>query len=325
MYVHNSNMFKFRLTLANPQRAQDEVFFEWQVLDTPPALMWMKLFLNLSKTAKKIYPRFTGFISPHKTMAHLRDELNLCIDTINGAGEKKIFERATDHFDQSFSNVIHHHFEVLGGSFENPSVFYKASNKQVRKAIAGLNQNIHDMEALSRALEVRKYNMLPSAAIICEVIGIPRYEMPEGFYKYFTMDVHFGDLFLHYSQIGKTWMEVFADKDTEIFPEAIRPLSVISGEFDAAFYNYSPSELTKGQLVDFLIQNGQDPKNPKLALGFLPVAKFNNTQALAESEIHELIGKYFSLKKAELFNHDSLLGSVDVDINAYDFIDVPGV
>ena len=316
-----SAVYSLKITICDPANFNKEISFDWEVLHTPPALMWFKLLTNLAQIKKRIFPRFTGFISPHKKMSHLRDNLNQCIEIINGGGLYKIAERATDSFDQEFSNIIHHHFEILSGSYENPSDIYKSSNKIVRKAIAGLNQNIHDMEALTRANEFKKSGETGASALICEVVGVPRYKMPEDFLEYFSMKIEYGDIFLHYSQIGKTWWEVFIDQDQEIFPDAIRPLSVISGEFDAFFYDFKMPDVTKNQLDDLLIKCGQDPQNKHLALGYLPVAKFINTQKLSKLEIQNHIAEHLYLKNVSLYKNNSLIGLVESDYSAYDFLE----
>lgn len=313
-------MFRLKATINNSENFKAEVSFWWEILDTPPAMMWLKLMLHLARSGKKIFPRFTGFISPYKKMSHLRDDLNSCIDVINSDQQYIITARATEFFDQDFSNIIHHHFEVLSGSFENPSDYYKSSNAAVRKAIAGLNQIIHDMESLHRANETRQVGGSSTGALICEIVGAPRYKIPEEYLNYFTMNIGFGDIFLHYSQIGKTWWEVFNDGDQEIYPNAILPLSVISGEFDAFFYHYQPEKKLIARFNNFLIQHGKDPKDKRLALGFLPVAKLINEPFLSHAEIHRLIGEHLCLKEVLIYRDDVLLGTIAADYAAYDFL-----
>jgi hypothetical protein len=48
-----------------------------------------------------------------------------------------------------------------------------------------------------------------AAALIIESLHIPRYRLSQEFNTEFNINNDFGDLVLHYAQIGKTWWEVF--------------------------------------------------------------------------------------------------------------------
>ena len=59
----------------------------------------------------------------------------------------------------------------------------------------------------------------------------------------FTLETKFGDMVLHYTQIGKTWLEVCVDKDEDIFDSAIQPLWKLSGSFNILFNELDVEDL----------------------------------------------------------------------------------
>jgi hypothetical protein len=121
---------------------------------------------------------------------------------INKDGQYSIKERCDGSFSQELSNIIHHHFEVLHGSIEDPSREHRLSSPIGKAAIALLNHLIHDMESLYRQTQTAGETF---RAVLCEMPDSPRYVMPPEFYEHFTTDIDFGDLIGHYGMVGKTW------------------------------------------------------------------------------------------------------------------------
>ena len=307
-------MLELRMHLTNSNRSS-EVELRWDILETPPAQRWSKMFLDLVRSQKPFFPRFTGFDSPEKDMLYLQKKLNQCIQIINDSKIYKIEERADSEFNQIFANKIHHHFEVLTGAVERPTLKWLLARSHVKKAISGLNYCIHDMEALHKTQRAAS----PVAALIMECKKRVRKKMPKEFLPYFQLDFSFGDLFLHYSIIGKTWWEIFLDQDEEIFPNAVRPLRIISGEFDIFFYESKQAPEFLIQFHDFLRKHGQDPQNPELAIGYLPVARFRRDKSLTDLEYRKLIAQHLNLQEAHLLSHGKVLGSLKFDLSPYSF------
>ena len=91
---------------------------------------------------------------------------------------------------------------------------------------------------------------------------------------------------MHWSQIGKTLMEVFRDEGApdldDTVCEAITHLRYYSGEFDVEWGNdvvingRNPwHDKEQAVFKEWLIRNGLDPQDPKLSLGHLPVGQVN--------------------------------------------------
>lgn len=311
-------MFKLQVAFQSPT-TKKKIFLDWKVYDNPAATMWFKMLLALTKKEVSFYPRFSGFISPHKTMKDIQKNLNLCIDIINAESTYKISEYASDYFDQDFANVIHHHFELLAGSIEKPSHYFRNSSLFVRRAILSLNHLIHDMESLHRSIQGRQNKFLSSCGIVSEVFGpVERFKIPEEFLTYFSLDTEFGDMVLHYSQIGKTWWEVFLDRDEEIHNSAILPLYVMSGEFDIIFVAEKTHAQTKQDFFRFLKNKNLNIEDPKLALGYLSVAGLVRDKKMSNADYLELIGDYLNLLEVRLFHDERLLGIFKTDSECFD-------
>lgn len=296
--------YNLRISFSSAFNPDSTVAFEWEVLPQLPSDLWVKNLKHCLTNDYPFYARFSGFLLEWKTFDYLSKKLNRVIELINKDGLYHIKERCEGNFSQEFSNIIHHHFEVLHGSIENPSREHRLSSPLGKAAIAALNHIIHDMESLHRQFEREEETF---RAVLCEMPDSPRYKMPRAFYDYFVTDIEFGDLVGHYGMVGKTWWEVFLDRDEEIFPEAIRPLNIVSGEFDLFFSNFSMRKSQRDEFYEFLEYYGQDPQNPLLGIGYLPLAKLTATPGQDQKENIELLRKHSAVKKIELYDLGELV------------------
>lgn len=314
-------MYQLSLTMSHYKDPKKIIDVRWDIHNTPVGLLWLKTFKGSLDGVGDPFPRFTGFLYGPKTMESLSETLNRCIETINKDGRYHIKERADGTWNQDFSNAIHHHFEVLVGTVENPTEFFKKSERKVYDAALGLNHLAHDMECLQRAQErVEKYPDTYFSGLIMEMIDAKRFSFPDFVYDAFTLDTAFGDLFLHYSQIGKTWWEVFLDEDEHIFPEAIDPHFALSGGFDVFFGSYTLDKEMKERFESFLIEHGQDPKNKRLCLGSCPVGSLVGVEDKTPEEWRKLIGEHCNIQDIRLLKNDQVIASKKyIERNTYSY------
>jgi len=309
--------FKIGIHLQNPSCPEENLDLFWEVLSTPPAALWLKLLFGLANRKEKIFPRFSGFKSETKNFKSLAVTLQNCIDTINIDGRYVISEKVPTDFTQDFANAIHHHFETLIGPIEKPTKYFITSTRQVMQAVMGLNHCIHDMEALSKNLNSDEDSM---AGLITEIASVPRYPLPEDFYQYFQLPVQFGDMLLHYCQLGKTWLEVYFDRDEEA--TGVLPLKHINGEFDVFFGTYEPDEKEIENLHLFLKNKGLNPEDPKLALGHCPVARFCRPENLTNKEIKSLIEKHLQMNELSFWKDGNHIQSMTCDSPFYSYAEL---
>lgn len=292
-----SSAFVVEIDFAN---TKNEVFtLKWNVLNRDYAWIWIQELKKLMRKEEPLFARFTGFRLEEDEKKKIFDQLNKAIDIINAEGLYKIEERGKGYFDQDFANVIHHHFEVLYGDAHSPSEVYLNSSPLVQSAITRLNHCVHDLESLYRNEE----NKDAFSAVIVEFLERQQFRLSPEMLNDFSMDIDFGDLVLHYGIIGKTWWEVFLDKDEEIFESAIRPLDVLSGEFDIHFGHQKIDVDTKDEFFRFLKAYGKDPNDPGLALGHLCLGKLDSK--LSAQEIKKKVSLHNKLHEIRIFKKEN--------------------
>ena len=222
----------------------------------------------------------------------LCSEMNRYVDVINayfdGSAEDRVPYVITQYFDpatldQQILNEIHHHFELLIGQVWSVSEYYKMANWATKFAIRQLNNLCHEMESLRRP-GIRHSQGKWSAGIYFPWIPTQRYKFIESDYDHFTQVQTFGNLCLHYAQLGKTPLEAYAARDEEVFDDNITGLRYLSGEFDIMFM---PDRSVESQLANLVTYNadafdwirarGQDPESKFTGIGFIPVARFNRS------------------------------------------------
>lgn len=310
LYLFAMKNWTIEIDFVSRRKESEPLCFKWSLLEHFPAFFWVKKFKAILEGNLPYYARFTGFPGGEKNYEYLSSRLNQVIDIINREGLYFIEERPQERFTQAYSNIIHHHFEILFGSIEKRSEYYQRASRFCQQAIQDLNHIIHDMETLER--EIERETLCPNeafSAIISEVLDVPIYRMPDEFLGHHSLDIEFGDLVAHYGLVGKTWWEVYLDQDEEIFEDAIRPMDVITGEFDIFWGQYSLDKKGREDFYKFLRSKGQDPNNKRLALGYLPIAKFIRELDLTNVEYKRLLAQKTKIQEIRLLNNHDLVAS----------------
>lgn len=200
-------------------------------------------------------------------------------------------------------NRLHNHFEVLEGTVDNPSPYGQASPTTIRQAIGSLNHLCHEMESL--ILSQRKARVSPDWVRPSQITTFDqrkRYELTDEHRQGFLenkYDRKFGHVYMHWTQIGKTLIEVFRDEGApdldEATCEAITHLRYYSGEFDIEWAkdvtradNY-PWVMDEQILFDnWLLKHGYDPNDPKLSLGFLHLGHIDLERSFGTTDMFKV-------------------------------------
>lgn len=222
-----------------------------------------------------------GFPSSERGLGGIAKDLNASIEVINNYGwngQYIIKERASEEMSQDDLNKIHHHFENLIGQTWKQAHWFQEAPQEVRIAILSLNQFIHEYESKYRAFKNEKkfWPGRNGSLILCSFSALPRYELEEDDLKHFEIGKNFGDVFLHYSQLGKTFQSAFEDKDEHIHEENITGHRYYTGEFDIYFSEGMDSqELVQYEkdLKKWISSKGFDPLDKKLCLGEFKIGK----------------------------------------------------
>jgi hypothetical protein len=222
-------------------------------------------------------------------------------------------------------NRIHNHFERLQGTVENESAYHKHAPFNVRRAIGHLNTVCHEIESL--ILSYRKHVLLPEwtrPSQITTFHSAPRYELTSQHKQLFKQNAYnkrFGEVYMHWAQIGKTLFEVFRDEhapklDTATC-EAITHLKYYSGEFDIEWGR----DLLEGQfpwhdkqMQDFrqwLADNQFDINDENLCLGYAPIGQVEILKSFGTenpAEVWRILEQHLNIQSIEC-------GSTKIDYN----------
>ena len=241
-----------------------------------------------------------------RSLTQLCSEMNRYVTHINGyfngSSERRVNYEITQYFDpatvgQQILNEIHHHFELLIGQVWSVSEYYKLADSATCFAIRQLNNLCHEMESLLRP-SFRNSSWW-SAGVYFPYLRVTRYKFVDSDYDHFSQVQNFGDLILHYSQLGKTPMEAFAANDAEVFDENITGLRYLSGEFDISFRTDTDLAVQNNSInkhnaraFPWIRSRGGDPDSKYTGIGFVKVANFDRTlfpNMTAEAIMAELV------------------------------------
>jgi len=226
-------------------------------------------------------------------------------------------------------NRLHNHFEKLQGTAWDLSQYYILADYETKYAIRQLNTICHEIENLvlsqhkmqtmpewvrpsqiTTFLHADRYNLLSTHKEICLKNGYDR---------------KFGEVYMHWTQVGKTLIEVFRDEkapklivgddptdisvDSDGICEAITSLKYYSGEFDIEWGN----DITRGshafhdEFVDnfyiWLKSNNVDIDNLDLCLGYFPIGMIeleDSFKTTDPSEIRQMLSTHLDIFKIEI-------------------------
>ena len=218
-------------------------------------------------------------------------------------------------------NKLHNHFEILQGTVEILSPYYKLADYQTKYAIRQLNILCHEIEAL--ILSQQKQVYVPEwirPGQITTWLHADRYTLADEHKDLFAIngyDRKFGYVYMHWSQIGKTLYEVFRDENapelTDTVCDTITELKYYSGEFDVEWgvdmiFNDPATPWFTNQINEFnawLTTNNKDPNDKNLCLGYLPIGKINLMKSFGTEDkfkIWEILSEHLDIFSVQV--HD---------------------
>jgi len=199
-------------------------------------------------------------------------------------------------------NLVHNYFENLQGTVENLSQYYKIAPPNIKYSIRQLNNLCHEIETLCLSIRKQKFDptwIRPSQ--ITTFLDAKRYNLTDEHRSgFFTngYDRKFGHAYMHWTQIGKTLMEVFRDEGApkldQVLCDAITHLQYYSGEFDIEWGRdicYGQHAWHTKEINNFnnwLIQNNFNPTDLNLSLGYLELGKINLEKSFGTNDINKI-------------------------------------
>ena len=291
-----------KVILANHIDKTKEFDFDIEVYDNQLAQDWLKALKTDVIDAKRKFHHqfcFLGFANTYRDHDYLCNIVNNAISEINDSLDYHIPETySKDMLNQDSLNTLHNHFEILKGKRWEPSEYFTNASKKNKENIELLNWTCHELETLNFATEtvLQDPNNLRPATMM-HWVDCPPHDLTDEHRKLFTnwYDSRFGEVYMHWCQIGKTLFEVFHDEGapdlTDTICEAITELRYYSGEFDIHWGR----DMTRANnpywnnvyngFNEWLYRNGIDPHDPKNSLGTMPIAQVQIEKSFGNTEL----------------------------------------
>ena len=303
-----------KVTLRNPLDKADLLDYYIVPYDHQLAKDWVVALKEILQTNLLLEKNvcFLGFPNTARSLEYLCAQLNYHVDIINSnLGERyHINERYTPKYlvDNNLGpnhfafNSLHNHFERLQGTVDNLSEYYLIANAETKYAIRQLNNICHELESL--ILSRRKQQQSPEwvrPSQITTWLTANRYALKDEHRQLFVQngyDRRFGEVYMHWAQIGKTYYEVFRDEESPTLNntvcEAITSLMFYSGEFDiewARSVTYADRDWWREEMDKFyawLDYNGIDKNDPKNSLGYLPIGYVDLERSFGTTDVDNI-------------------------------------
>ena len=321
-----------KIVLRNPLNYSDQIDYTIVPHDNSLAKDWiaaLKELLQYQNLLEKNFC-FLGFPKTARNLAFLCNELNSACSVINNFFNNYRIEEyytpenvvaidyAADGPNHEILNKLHNHFEILQGTVWNLSEYYQRADYETKYAIRQLNILCHEIEnlVLSRRKEkVSPYWVRPSQ--ITTFINAKRYDLKDNHRELFAINGYdrvIGGVYMHWTQIGKTYYEVFRDEDAPILTntvcDAITELKYYSGEFDVEWGNdvvYGGPHPWYNQEQDlfrkWLADNGKNYQDTKLSCGYLPIGQVDLNASFGTTDyqtIWNILSNHLDIYKIEV-------------------------
>lgn len=313
----------------------DQIYFDIIPDKSPIGQRWFEQLSFILKNKLSLEKNFCwlGFPDNPRQLPFLCEALNFHIQKINEFSDSGIWDSpylisenfSLENFlqngvlNQSLMNSLHHHFEILQGETEKPSRWYFTANNEVKFAIRQLNLLCHEIEMLmsAKANQARDPEKVGPASIV-SFLNAPKFNLQPIDYDQFTLDRQFGNIFMHYCQIGKTHWEAYEDTDQKIGRSNIIGLQYYSGEFNIEWGpTYNDESLwwrsKKDDYRCWLRENNFDSNDKSLGHGRLKIGQLD-THKLFElvgsrkiSDVHKKISNYLDICRIETICADGMI------------------
>jgi hypothetical protein len=323
-----------KVILRNPLNYKDQIDYTITPYDNLLADDWIVALKELLQNKNLLEKNFCfmGFPKTARTVEYLCQELNAAVFTINNffsdyniddtyTPENVIaFDYAENGPNHDLLNRLHNHFEILQGTVWELSDYYRRANYETKYAIRQLNNICHELENL--ILSQRKAVTLPfwvRPSQITTFINARRYNLTSEHRKLFVTNGYdrvLGGVYMHWTQIGKTFYEVFRDENapmlTDTICESITELKYYSGEFDVEWGNdvvyggpHPWHNKEQDKFRKWLQDNGKDYLDPTLSCGYLPIGQINLKESFGTDnyqEIWNILSNHLDIYRIEVDN-----------------------
>ena len=307
-------MSKIAVTLRNPVSKNDMLTYYIKPNDNQLARDWvaaLKLELQKNSELEKNYC-WHGWPKTQRDLQYLADQLVKHTTRVNNFNVTGVWQSAgldsyplrTEYTpddimlpftgineigkqgggpNHDVMNIVHNYFEHLQGTVENLSLYYKLATPEVKYSIRQINNLCHEIETLTLSLRKERYApdwVRPSQ--ITTFLNAKRFNLTDEHRQGFIdngYDRRFAHVYMHWTQIGKTLVEVYRDENApdldQATCDAITHLQYYSGEFDVEwgrdvlYGKHSWHTEDQDKFKEWLAKHNYDYLDPSLSLGYL--------------------------------------------------------
>jgi hypothetical protein len=195
------------------------------------------------------------------TESQAQQRLQEAIVTINNFLQRELIPTTPVWDSQKYYNELHSKFELLSGTYENPTRLMKYAPANVKSAIRDLNFYIH-------RLENRPYKLQDYWYISFDKGCYQRRPLLDEDYQHFSYQLDPGLVYIHYSELGKMFWHLFED-GLPITYSGLKNLHYYSAEISI---HLGPSrQLGSAEYFDWAKTNNIDLSNKHVGTGILPI------------------------------------------------------
>ena len=313
-----------KVVLRNPLNKRNQIDYTIDVNDSSMGTLWFSALQDLLHNNNYLEKNFCflGFPDSARNLDFICKELNWATNQINKffGQEYWIPEaylpstiRTGLGPNQEVMNRLHNHFEILQGTVWELSDYYRRADYETKFAIRQLNNLCHEAESLM--LSQRKQQEAPEwirPSQITTFLNAQRIPFPNEYKTTFDetrYDRKFGEVYLHWTQIGKTLYEVYRDERGVDIDDAITHLRYYSGEFDIEWaqdvifngpHPWHTKEMTGFR--QWLHRNRFDAQNTEYNYGYHPVGQVNLLSSFGTTDFKEvwpILSKYLDILSIE--------------------------
>jgi hypothetical protein len=314
MYSNGGCKLKVEVVLRNPLDKADQIAYTIAVNETPMGHRWYQALQDVLQQELYLEKNFCflGFPDSSRNLEYICQELEWAKNQINAFFHNRYciqedFTVDTLRTDlepnQAIMNQLHNHFEHLQGTVWGLSDWYKEADYDTKFAIRQLNNLCHEAESLM--LSHRKQATLPDwirPSQITTFLNAERIDFPNNCKTTFDevrYNRRFGEVYLHWTQIGKTLYEVYRDESgadiDKTVCDSITHLRYYSGEFDIEWaqdvvfdgpHPWHTREMTGFR--EWLIRNRFDLEDAEFNYGYHPVAQVELAKSFGTTDFRQI-------------------------------------
>lgn len=247
---------------------QTEISLTYQVFDNEHSKLWLQSISDFVSSNKPLIDndRIYNFKDYELELKLQLDNCNSTIELLNNKYKLNIPNIRLEKLQEDV-NFVHTFFVDSDRRKDDDLLWSK------------LNDFLHGLEIIQRGK-----NKKLQGQVFCSFIDSVKYDIPDDSYQYFTTKKNYGYCYANYPHVGRHILEMFNAKDTEAHDDHVLPMNKIAGDFYLWFGNttswmydlkrrFDIKRWFKQNHIDKIVNKRWG--DPKLAIGWLPVAKLN--------------------------------------------------